>query len=134
MKIISRNLLASGLGTNNHILVWYLNNQTVKCDLSGHSNNVNSLELLSNGYLASASADNWIKIWNIDTCLEVKTLSPNHGGSVNALKLLDNNIMASASTDRTIRIWDTTNGNQIYIMNNNLQNFALELLSISLYK
>ena len=133
LKRISSDLLASGLAGNNHVLVWFLNNQTIKCDVSGHSNNVNALEMLSNGYLASGDANGWIKIWDIVSCLEVNNMnygSPTHSGKVNALKLIDVNLMASASSDKTIRIWNTTTGTQINLLTTNLFNYALELLGI----
>ena len=133
LKRISSNLLASGLSGNNHVLVWFLNNQSVKCDLIGHAGIVNALELLSNGYLASGDANGWIKIWDIVSCSQVNNMnygSPAHGSSVNALKLIDTNKMASASSDKTIRIWDTTTGTQTNLITTNLFNYALELLGI----
>jgi WD40 repeat protein len=132
LKRISSNLLASGLSGYNHVLIWFLNNQTIKCDVSGHSNNVNALEMLSNGYLASGAANGWIKIWDIVSCLEenMNLGSPAHAASVNALKLIDTNLMASAGSDLTVRIWDTNTGTLMNQITTNLFNYALELLGI----
>ena len=132
LKRISSDLLASGLSGNNHVLVWFLNNQSVKCDLSGHSNNINALELLSNGHLASGGADNLIMIWNVVNCMFVNINfgSPAHMGAVNALKLIDLNLMASGSADKTVIIWNTTTGAQLNKLNINSNVLALDVLGI----
>ena len=61
--------------------------------------------MLKNGWLASASCDSTIKLWDLKAREEVKTLS-GHAGSVASLQLLNNGHLASYSLDDTIKIWN----------------------------
>jgi WD40 repeat protein len=65
--------------------------------------------LLSNGNLASSSADKTIRIWNLNTGKLIKILS-GHTNRVVSIVALDNAHLASASWDQTIRIWNIYNG------------------------
>ncbi|MHC5856380.1 WD40 domain-containing protein [Nostoc sp.] len=73
--------------------------------LEGHISGVNSVTFNSQGSLiASASADNTIKLWHPDGSL-VKTLS-GHDDVVNSVSFSpDSQILASASQDKTIKLW-----------------------------
>ncbi len=77
--------------------------------LQGHTNQVVSIVLLKNGYLASASEDKTIKIWNLKNYSLVRTLV-GHSAGVWSLCVLSNDLLASGSNDKTIKIWDSTNG------------------------
>ena len=83
-----------------------MNTSEIKHRLIGHTEIVWSLELLNNGYLASASLDADIIIWNTKNGT-LKTRLSGHNHSVQQLKLLSNGDMASVSRDGTIIIWDT---------------------------
>ena len=56
-------------------------------------------------FIASASEDQNIKIWDLKTCLCVATFT-GHTNSVMCVILLDDERIASASADETIRLWD----------------------------
>jgi WD40 repeat protein len=57
--------IASGSRNDSHIKLWNVNLGSVVKSLLGHNSRVNSLVLLSNGHLASASSDKSIRIWNL---------------------------------------------------------------------
>lgn len=67
------------------------------------------MKVLINGYLASASSDHTIKIWNVDTEEVLQTLS-GHSGWIYNLVVFKNGNLASSSADKTFKIWDTNNG------------------------
>ena len=67
---------------------------------------------MNNGYLASGSYDNTIKIWDTNTGNEIRTLKA-HTDYVRSLVVLNNGYLASGSYDNTIKIWDTNTGNEI---------------------
>ncbi|MEH2115496.1 nSTAND1 domain-containing NTPase [Nostoc sp.] len=73
--------------------------------LEGHISGVNSVTFSSDrSLIASASADNTIKLWHPDGSL-VKTLS-GHDDVVNSVSFSpDSQILASASQDKTIKLW-----------------------------
>jgi WD40 repeat protein len=60
-------------------------------------------------WLASASGDHSIKVWDTTTWQELRTLSPGHANRVYALALSpDGRWLASGGGDRTVKVWDTT--------------------------
>jgi len=114
-----QNLLASG-HEDQTIKLWDVNlnaPQSLKVDLQpfrvlhGHSNRIFSVTFSPNGqFLASASADRTIKLWNPHTGQCLKTLH-GHGSWVWAVAFSpDSNFLASGSYDRTIKIWDVHSG------------------------
>jgi WD40 repeat protein len=114
-----QNLLASG-HEDQTIKLWDVNlnaPQSLKVDLQpfrvlhGHSNRIFSVTFSPNGqFLASASADRTIKLWNPHTGQCLKTLH-GHGSWVWAVAVSpDSNFLASGSYDHTIKIWDIRSG------------------------
>lgn len=77
--------------------------------LSGHTNCVTSLAVLSNERLASGSLDNLIKIWNVTTGKCEITLS-GHTNYVSSIRMLSNGQLVSGSWDQTIKLWDISTG------------------------
>ncbi|MEH2226107.1 nSTAND1 domain-containing NTPase [Nostoc sp.] len=79
--------------------------------LEGHSRPVNSIAYSPNGkQLASASADNTIKIWDVSNGQLLKTLT-GHSSPLNSVTYSPNGQqLASASADNTIKIWDVSSG------------------------
>ncbi|MEG4844216.1 AAA-like domain-containing protein, partial [Microcoleus sp. F10-C6] len=75
--------------------------------LEGHSNYVNSLAFSPDGLtLASASRDNTIKLWNLQSQKSIATLT-GHSNSVNSLAFSPDGLtLASASSDKTIKLWN----------------------------
>ncbi|MBD2532699.1 AAA-like domain-containing protein [Nostoc flagelliforme FACHB-838] len=82
--------------------------------LEGHSTGVISVVFSPDGKtLASASTDNTIKLWNLDTGKEITTLS-GHSDRVNSVVFSPNGkTLASASTDNTIKLWNLDTGKEI---------------------
>jgi len=74
--------------------------------LEGHSNSVRSVVFSPDGKtLASASFDNTIKLWHLETQKPIATLI-GHSNLVNSVAFsFDGLILASASDDNTIKLW-----------------------------
>ncbi|BBD61132.1 WD-40 repeat-containing protein [Nostoc sp. HK-01] len=79
--------------------------------LEGHSSRVNSLSFSPDGKtLASGSADNTIKLWNVSTGKLLKTLS-GYSSPVYSLSFSpDGKTLASGSADNTIKLWNVSTG------------------------
>src|SRR5262249_39403357 len=82
--------------------------------LEGHEEAVNSLAASPDGnWLASAADDGHIKIWDLATRKELRSLT-GHEDSVNMVAFSpDGKQLASASDDATVRIWDTESGKEL---------------------
>jgi WD40 repeat protein len=70
-----------------------------------HNNYVYYMIALPNGYIASASKDRSVGIWDINNCTYIRSLD-GHAWSVFCLASLPENKLASGSKDKTIKIWD----------------------------
>ena len=81
-----------------------------------------------NNKLASGSADNSIKIWNIDSGECIKTLI-GHSGAVLSLQVLAKNKLASGSADNSTRIWNIDSGKCRILTGHSGYVFSLELLA-----
>jgi WD40 repeat protein len=75
--------------------------------LQGHQGGVNSVAF-AQGKLISGSADNTIKIWNLETGACTQTLQ-GHQGGVRSLALAQGKLI-SGSFDNTIKIWNLETG------------------------
>lgn len=79
--------------------------------LSGHTAAVTDMLLLKDGQtLVTSSADETIRLWNLETGTEIRQLR-GHNSSVNALnRTTDQNILISAGADRRINFWSLPDG------------------------
>ncbi len=83
--------------------------------LKGHSSRVLSLNFHpSEKWLASASADSTVKIWDVKTQKIVRELK-GHKGPVRSVRFSpDGRYVASAGVDRVVRIWKTASGKLLH--------------------
>lgn len=102
------------IGNYNNILIFDLMLKTKHCELIGHSSYIWSIihcyEFRQN-YIASASQDNTVKIWNLDSRICVLTLL-GHSNWVTTIQMFksDPKILISASYDHNIKFWDLERG------------------------
>ena len=70
LKFMGNQILASGFSTN--IKIWNISNGSLITTLTKNiTSNINALEILNNGNLASASSFNGILTWNTKTCIKI---------------------------------------------------------------
>jgi WD40 repeat protein len=92
-------------------------NQTQKAELivqTGHTNDINSVAFSPDGKtLASGSGDETIKLWDVESGNELRTLR-GHKLSVSSVAFTsDGKTLASGSDDKTIKIWDVETGKEV---------------------
>jgi WD40 repeat protein len=96
-----------------------------------HTNAIWHLKYLpyKNGYVASASEDKTVNIWNTLTLTSIQRYT-SHTGWVYSLDQIDNDTMASGSYDKTIQIWKISTGQTLKIINVGVWVYAVRVFSI----
>ena len=105
----ARMILLVGVWLLTPVLAWAQKPELVV--QTGHSGTVNSLALSSDGqWLASGSTDISVKLWEVATGQEWRTLR-GHTQAVNAVAFSrDDKTLASGGNDKTVRLWDVATG------------------------
>jgi WD40 repeat protein len=109
------------IGDDSQGVIAYFNNNTFnKISPNFHTNRIRHLKYLpfKNDYVASASQDNTVNVWNTLTWTSIRTYT-NHSGWVFSLDQIDNDTMVSGSKDNRIRIWRISTGETLKIINVN---------------
>ena len=86
--------------------------------LKGHLGKVRYCTFSHSGkYIASASEDRTIRIWDVASGKCICTLK-GHGATVGSVSFsFDDKFIVSSSDDNTIRVWNAASGNTVRIMN-----------------
>ncbi|MBI2477278.1 MAG: WD40 repeat domain-containing protein, partial [Planctomycetia bacterium] len=86
--------------------------------LEGHTDWVLSVAFSGDGtQLASASADETVKVWDATSGQEMLTLRGHTRGVWSVAFSTDGKRLASASFDGTVKVWDAKNGNETLTLN-----------------
>ena len=130
IEVLDSQYLASASGDRS-ILVWDLNwtNGSFKFNLSSHKNIVVDLALISSTtWLASASEDLSIKIWDWNNGQLLFTLTGHTNIMWKGLDMYSTGVLASGSLDFTIKFWNVTNGYLVQSLYSNLNISALTII------
>lgn len=82
----------------------------------GHTNGVTCLQIWDDTTLATGSYDNTIKIWNLESGEEVRTLK-GHTRGIRSLQMDDTKLL-SASLDGTVKVWNWRTGQCMRTLSN----------------
>ncbi len=128
VKLLSNGLLAVGLQTNSDNLGLYdYKTQTLIKSLVGHTWSVFDFEILNATFLASASGDKTIMIWDLTATSPLKYTLVEHTDFVTDLKLISSKLLASGSLDKTIIIWKWTGGYKVRTLTGHTNQIWLSL-------
>jgi WD40 repeat protein len=96
-----------------------------------HNATIRHLKYLpfKNGFVASASDDNTVNIWNTQTLTSIQKYT-SHLSSVFSVDQIENDTMVSGSNDQTIRIWKISTGETLKIINVGAPVYVVRVFSI----
>ncbi|MBW4671561.1 MAG: caspase family protein [Cyanomargarita calcarea GSE-NOS-MK-12-04C] len=99
--------------------------------MEGHHGDVQSVAFSPDGgVIASASADNTIKLWRHDGKI-LQTLTEHKGGVFNVSFSLDGQILISASSDDTIKLWQRQPNNTFTLLKSITDKEGIGAVSLS---
>jgi WD40 repeat protein len=110
----------------------YFDNRTfILISPNFHTGLIRHLKCLpyKNGFVASASNDKTVNIWDTQTWTSIQRYT-NHTGWVLSLDQIDNDTMVSGSQDKTIRIWKISTGETLKMINVNAELFVVRVFSV----
>lgn len=96
-------------GGNNYIYVFNIDTLVLESTISGHTDDVVALEVLSDGRLASCSSDRTVRIWNVTTGQQLKVFSP-FSSQVNCIKQLPSGLLLVGGYDSSVYVYNITTG------------------------
>ncbi len=117
-------------GSSNNLQIYNYETGNWVRTLNGHSNNVCSIEMLSDQCMASGSDDKRVIIWNI-TSYSIKYNLTGHTSAVTCIKRLSSNLIASGDLNGKIIVWNWLTGEQMFNLTGHTN--RLELNSLDLY-
>lgn len=125
------NQLICGLkGMSDNLRIYDLNTYSLVQTLNGHSNDVNSIEILNEQFIATGSYDTNVIIWNLTSYTSKFSLNA-HSFVVYCVKRISSNLLASGDAGGVIIIWDWLTGQRVFTLNAHAN--GLYLASLELY-
>jgi WD40 repeat protein len=117
-------------GTSNNLQIYNYDTGNLIRTLSGHSGDVNSIEMLSEQLMASGGLDRTVIIWDLSS-YSIKYNLTGHSATVYCIKRLSSNLIASGDGSGRIIVWDWLIGAQTFTLNGHAN--ALGFNSLDLY-
>jgi len=94
-----------------------------------HSAAIYRIKQLPNGFVATCSSDNNVKIWNTTANWTLFRTYTGHASNVYDIECINADTIASGGSDRIIRLWNVSTGQTTSTINANAAVRSLKLLS-----
>jgi WD40 repeat protein len=102
--------IGSFLGNKNLIKIFTIDGKLLKTFDNAHNKRINDLSFSPDGQtLASGSADDTVKIWDLQNAKDIKTILINK--AVFIVTFLNKDTLITADSDEKIKLWDVYKGN-----------------------
>jgi WD40 repeat protein len=88
--------------------------------LAGHGDIIHDVAFSPDGnLLATCSYDRLIKLWDVETGKEIRTLQ-DHSDAIYGVSFSpDGKLLASGAADRAVKVWDVVSGRRLYTLSDN---------------
>jgi WD40 repeat protein len=106
-------ILCGKSGASNNLQIYNYETGDLIRTLNGHSNDVNSIEMLSDQSMASGGFDQSVIIWNISS-YSINYNLTGHTKWVRCIKRLSSNLIASGDSGGLIIVWNWLTGERIF--------------------
>jgi WD40 repeat protein len=116
-------------GTSNNLQIYNYSTGGLMRTLNGHTNNVNSIEILSEQFMASGGWDQKVIIWDLSS-YSIKYTLTGHTNWVNCLKRLSSNLIASGDLNGKIIVWNWLTGGRIFNLTGHTDRLGLNSLDL----
>lgn len=102
--------------------------------LNAHSSGINRIKQILTKYVATASNDNTVKIWNpFNNAWSLIRTYSGHTANVYGLEYMDSDTMISGSSDQTIHVWSIGKGQLKRAISVNSIVYCLQMLANGYY-
>ena len=123
-------ILAIGLKSG-EIQLWDWQGGSKSSTLTGHTQEINRILFSEGGLLYSASADQHIITWELESNKSIKDIVA-HSKAVNDIAVTsDARILVSCSDDRLIRVWDLASAQKLYELDSKYFTGIIKAIAIS---
>jgi len=129
-SIEHKQIVCGKQSASNNIQIYNYSTGDLIRTLIGHSDNVNSVEMLSEQFMASGSDDQKVIIWDLFS-YSIKYTLTDHTSQVYCIKRLLPNLIASGHYNGTILVWNWLTGGRIFNLTGHTS--MLEFNSLDLY-
>jgi WD40 repeat protein len=114
-----KQIVCGTFGGSNNLQIYNYDTGDLIRTLIGHSNDVNSIEMLSEQFMSSGGEDNKVIIWDLSS-YSIKYTLTGHTSPVTCVKRLSSNLIASGYYNGKIIIWNWLTGEQIFNLNGHM--------------
>lgn len=105
----SGQFIASG-SDDKTVKIWDALTGKLLFDLSGHGQNIKSVEFTPDGTMLVSSDSESVKLWNTKTGQLIRSLAPHRNGMFSAIITPNGQTLVSAGADNVIKLWDIKSG------------------------
>lgn len=110
-------LLASS-GVDGTIRLWDINKDEALLNIKADIFPITSISVNPSGQIIASASSYQIKLWNINTGKEIRSLKENPSVIINSIAFSpDGKILAAGKSDKSIKLWDIEQGKEIEVLN-----------------